>query len=157
MGIWREGISVSTGVWQHLPYPAFGIFCLYSWIPCEAPKPCAVLSPWTAIFSSPPTPCSFTLPFLRLKCPRSRSPHSPGGLLLRFPGSAQSLLPLGSLHWPRLLSQLNAVVAATVRKDRAGNGSHSSFHQMWSYVNFLNLLFSQLKIQALAFQGCCED
>lgn len=26
-------------------YVAFGIFCLYSWTPCEAPTTCAVLSP----------------------------------------------------------------------------------------------------------------
>lgn len=90
--------SSSTGAWQHLAYLVSGVLWdphLYNWILYKPHETPTVLWPWTATFSSSCVPRSFTLPVLCLKCPCS--PHSPGVLLLRFQGSGQTLLPLGSL------------------------------------------------------------
>lgn len=73
------------------------ISCLHNWISYKPHETHAVFG-GRAIFSPPCTLCSLTLPFLLLKCPCS--PWSPGVLLLRLQGSAQTLLPLEGLRRP---------------------------------------------------------
>lgn len=101
LGIWREGIPVSTGVWQPLPYLALLALqdpYLDSWLSYKPHKTQAVLLSWTALFSSLCTPCSSTPPaFAWNALPRLLRLESSW---LGFQSSVQTLLPLGSLHSP---------------------------------------------------------